>query len=134
MKEYAPSNNYAYQSIDMPVIAGNNTSSLHAQKLIIDAEKFINNNFNKPIDLHSVADFIHLNPTYFSHLFRQVTGYTFKKYLTQLRIEKAIELLSESSLTVTEISKQVGYDDSNYFSRAFKKVTGFPPSHYNKLK
>jgi len=100
------------------------------QKIIHDAEKYINNNYNHPLSLKDVADFVHINPTYFSYLFRQVKGYTFKSYLTQLRIKKAKQLLLNSSLTVSEISQLIGYDDSNYFSRVFKRVTGFPPSLY----
>lgn len=102
------------------------------QKLIYDAEKYILNNYNYPITLKDVSGFIHVNPTYFSYLFRKVKGYTFKNYLTQLRIEKAKQLLLNSSLTVSDISQLIGYDDSNYFSRVFKKVTGFPPSLYRK--
>ncbi|AGL02481.1 PocR ligand-binding domain-containing protein [Desulfoscipio gibsoniae] len=117
--------------INTPVSNGE-ISSPKMQKLVHDAEKFIINNYKHPITLTNVADFIHINPTYFSYLFRQVKGYTFKHYLTQLRIEKAKQLLLNSSLTVSEISQLIGYDDSNYFSRVFKKVTGFPPSLYRK--
>ncbi|WP_066636830.1 PocR ligand-binding domain-containing protein [Desulfolucanica intricata] len=102
-------------------------------ELVSLAEKYIINNYNKPISLQDVANFIYINPTYLSYLFRQVTGYTFKNYLTQLRVEKAKQLLLNSSLTVSEISQRIGYEDSNYFSRVFKKVTGIPPSYFYKL-
>lgn len=103
------------------------------QETIRVAEKFIVENYNKTIKLKDVADLLHVNPNYFSYLFKQVKGYTFKSYITHLRIEKAKQLLINSFLTVNEISRQVGYDDSNYFSRAFKRVTGLPPSFYNRI-
>lgn len=97
---------------------------------IKNGEQFIINNYNKPIGLNDVASFLHINPSYFSYLFKQVTGYTFKNYLTQIRIEKAKDLLLNSSLNINQISQKVGYEDSNYFSRVFKKNTGYPPSSY----
>ncbi len=134
LSEYRQCIEFKQNSLNLPAVANNNVPSLHMQKLISDAEKYITNNYDKPIDLKDVANFIHLNHTYFSYLFRHVTGYTFKNYLTQLRIEKAKQFLLNSSLTVTEIAKLVGYPDNNYFSRIFKKETGCPPSYYYKLK
>lgn len=94
------------------------------------AREFINYRYNQPISLNDVADYLHINPSYFSFIFKKVTGYTFKNYITKLRIEKAKELLLYSTLTIKQISLEIGYKDSNYFNRVFNKMTGISPSHY----
>jgi AraC-like DNA-binding protein len=66
----------------------------------------------------------------FIHKFKDLTGMTPIEYLTQIRINEAKFLLSNSPLNVAEISSIVGYDDPLYFSRVFKKVTGISPKNY----
>lgn len=103
---------------------------LSMQIIIQNAKEYIIKEYNKPVTLTEVAGFAHINSAYFSHVFKLVTGYTFKNYLTRLRIEKAKELLVNSSLAINQISREIGYEDSNYFSRVFKKMTGAPPRAY----
>ena len=54
-------------------------------------------------------------------------------YLTELRIQKACELLDNSDLRIAEIASRVGYDDKLYFSRIFRQHTGLPPTAYRTL-
>lgn len=122
--------NYSINVNFIEYLNGKPTPLSNQHEIIINGKNFIINNYNKPIGLNDVANFLHINPSYFSHLFKQITGCTFKNYLTQLRIEKATDLLLNSSLTINQISRQVGYEDSNYFSRVFKKMTGSPPSFF----
>jgi two-component system response regulator YesN len=63
-------------------------------------------------------------------VFAQETNQTFKDYLTEVRIQKAKELLRTTTLRSTDISYQVGYNDPHYFSSAFKKNTGFSPGEF----
>ncbi|MNP49678.1 HTH-type transcriptional regulator YesS [compost metagenome] len=73
---------------------------------------------------------MHLNAYYFSKIFKQQTGETFIDYLTSLRIGRAKELIVQGGYSQKEICFLVGYNDPNYFSRVFKKVTGFTPTEY----
>ncbi|MCY1251201.1 HTH-type transcriptional activator Btr [compost metagenome] len=66
----------------------------------------------------------------FSRLFKKQTGVSFVEYLTQLRMEKAKELLLRPDEKVYEIALAVGYQDSRYFSQIFRKYTGDTPSEY----
>ncbi len=94
------------------------------------AIRFIETNFDKEVSLSEIANLVHLNSVYFSQLFKRETGHNFTQYLIGHRIEKAKELLHDGNNRVSEISFRVGYEDSNYFSRIFKKVTGLSPYEY----
>ena len=73
-----------------------------------------------------------MSASHFSLVFSQETGQTFKEYLTELRIQKAKELLRSTPERATDIAYQVGYNDPHYFSAAFKKKTGLSPTEYRQ--
>jgi two-component system response regulator YesN len=75
-----------------------------------------------------------VSPSYFSSIFSQEKGITFIEFLTNVRIEKAKELLRSTTLRSSEISQAVGYKDSHYFSYLFKKETGLTPREYRTGK
>jgi len=98
---------------------------------VIDrAKQYIRQHFTEELSLEEAAESVHLNPFYFSKVFKQHVGETFIDYLTGLRIDRAKQLIEEEGLSLKEVSYQVGYKDPNYFSRVFKKVTGVAPSEY----
>ncbi|WP_281279832.1 response regulator transcription factor [Cohnella pontilimi] len=78
------------------------------------------------------AKFVHLNPSYFSKLFKQTTGMTFTDYVTSVRMKEAARLLEHTSLRITEIGERLGFMDTAYFSNTFKKILGHTPSDYRK--
>jgi two-component system response regulator YesN len=80
--------------------------------------------------LEEVAHHIGLSKYYLSKCFKQVTGENFIDFLTEVRMEKAKELLLQKEMTVAEICYAVGFADPNYFSRAFKKYTGISPKGF----
>jgi len=96
------------------------------------ARAYILENYNKEISLDDVSREVDISPYYFSKLFKEETGQNFIEYLTEIRIEKAKELLLQSSLSMKEICAQVGYADPNYFSRTFKKNVGVTPTEYKE--
>jgi len=82
------------------------------------------------ITINKVCDHLHISPTYFSHIFKRDTKTTFINYLTQLRMEAAMELLRTTDKKTFEIAERVGYSEPNYFSYSFKKNFGISPSEY----
>jgi two-component system response regulator YesN len=80
--------------------------------------------------LYSVAQKVYMTPTYLSSLFKLNTGKTFIDQLTDIRINKAKELLKNTHLKNYEVAEKVGYKDSRYFSQIFKKKVGLSPSEY----
>ena len=84
------------------------------------------------ISLNDAAKLVDLNPVYLSVLFKKETGINFKDYVTNVRIDKAKELLRQGE-TISRIAELVGYQDTKYFSRLFAKVVGVNPTQYKKL-
>ncbi len=100
--------------------------------LIGNAKKYIEENYSLQLSYKDVAREIFISPSYFLNLFKQETGYTFVDYLTNVRINKAKELLLSTELNITEIAFEIGFNNSNYFSSLFKKIVGFPAKEYRK--
>lgn len=96
------------------------------------AQLYIEQNYSKDIVLDEVSRYLQISPYYFSKLFKKRTGKNFIEYLTSVRIEKAKELLRNSSKSMKEICMEVGYSDANYFSRTFKKNVGLSPTEYKE--
>lgn len=100
--------------------------------LLRSAARFISNHYTDDISLEMVAENVHVSPYYLSHLFREELGITFIEYLTRTRVENAKRLLTNGRMSVSEVAREVGYDDAGYFSRVFKKLTGITPATYKK--
>src|SRR5690606_22126467 len=84
------------------------------------------------ITLCSVAQKVYMTPTYLSLLFKNNTGKTFIEQLTNIRMDKAKDMLKSTSLRNYEVAEKVGYHDSRYFSQIFKKKVGVSPSEYRE--
>lgn len=94
------------------------------------AGKYIQDNYSKDISLDDVSRVVGISPYYFSKIFKEETGVNFIEYLTNIRIERAKELLATSDMSMKEICSMCGYPDPNYFSRTFKKNVGVTPTEY----
>ena len=93
-------------------------------------KEYLDQNFTSPITLDSLSETVYIIKHYLSHLFKEQTGVSPIKYLTSKRMEKACELLSETELPVSEVSKAVGYENPLYFSQVFKRIYGISPVKY----
>ncbi|MBG9735263.1 AraC family transcriptional regulator [Paenibacillus alvei] len=98
------------------------------------AAAYILDRYDEELSLEEVAEHVHLNPHYFSKVFKQQTGETFIDYVTRLRIDKAKVLILDGQYSLKEVCYMVGYKDPNYFSRVFKKVTGVTPTEYRSTE
>lgn len=97
---------------------------------VLKAIEYINQNYAKPIKLSDVAKSIPLNKSYLSSQFKQEYQMSFKQYLNHYRINQSIHLIKTNSYSMTDIALLVGFENTNYFSTVFKKVTGVTPSNY----
>lgn len=101
-------------------------------KLAVD---FIDHNYmDEEISLNKAAHVANVSANHFSALFSQNMGQTFTEYLTDLRMNKAKELLRCTAMRSSEIAGEVGYKDAHYFSYLFKKTQGMTPSEYRKMR
>ena len=104
-------------------------------ELILQIQNIIKSRYYENITIKDIADEVFLTPTYICLLFKQETGMTINEYLTQTRIEVSKELIADKSNKLTDIAYLVGYADSSYFTKQFKKNTGFTPKEYrNNIK
>jgi AraC-like DNA-binding protein len=106
--------------------------NLELKRVIEKVVVKIQESYMDDISLESCADEVGTNPYSLSKAFKQMVGINFIDYLTQLRIDKAKELLINSDMKINDIAEGVGYRHS-YFNRIFKKQIGVPPSQYRKL-
>jgi two-component system response regulator YesN len=101
------------------------------QSVIVKTREYIDCNFKSAdISLYSTAVHVGISPNYLSTVFAQETGENFIEYLTRVRIEKAKQLLSDTSMKSANIAYETGFSDPHYFSYIFKKNTGFSPREY----
>lgn len=98
--------------------------------IVKKAIQYISHNFSNPITLEIVANEVHLTPAYFSSLFKQSTGSTFREYLNMVRIEESKRLLSNTDYSLLDIAIATGFEDQSYFSKVFKKYTGLTPKQF----
>lgn len=98
--------------------------------LLKSARKYINDNYNKNISLEDISNSISISSSYLSHLFKYNLNCTVNNYLTRVRIEKSIELMSVREFTIQEISKKVGFNNHGHFTKVFKKYIGVTPIRY----
>ena len=94
------------------------------------AVRFFNDNYNRNISVESYAKQHHVSVCWFIKSFTQLTRLTPMQYIISVRIANAKSLLSDTNQSVSQIASAVGYDNSLYFSRIFKKHTGLTPSQY----
>ncbi len=88
--------------------------------------------FNDPIDLFRYAKMCYVSRDRFMHMFKEYTGVSPYHYQLKIRMDRAVEMLTYSSVSINEVAQAVGYKDCSYFCRIFKKITGHSPSFYRK--
>lgn len=98
-------------------------------------KSYIQRHYGNPmLSTKEISEYASLSASYACTIFKNETGQTLNQYLTEYRLNKARELLNDPRNTVSSVSTMVGYNDSNYFSKAFKKYTGISPSAYRERR
>lgn len=102
------------------------------RKVIRDVERIIQNRYKENITIKQLSDEVYMSPSHLQCIFKKETGSTINDYITVVRIEKAKELLKKPDLKIYDVSNLVGYQDTNYFAKVFKKVVGVNPAEYRE--
>lgn len=102
------------------------------QQKIKMAVEYIDQNYNKDLNMAVVSNYISMNYSLFSFSFKQYTGSNFVNYLKDIRIREAKRLLKDTDMKVIEISQSVGYENEKHFMKIFKSSCGVSPSEYRK--
>ncbi|SMF29351.1 transcriptional regulator, AraC family with amidase-like domain [Alteromonadaceae bacterium Bs31] len=106
------------------------THNAHADEDIVQAQVWLQDNFNKEIRLTEVAEHFGMSTRTFNRRFKTATACTPSDYLKNIRLNSAKDLLKTTNLNVSEIMYRVGYQDSAHFTQLFKKKHGVTPSQY----
>ena len=91
---------------------------------------YLNNGYNTDISREKLGLELDYNYNYLCNLFHKYTGISMNQYIQQLRVQRAKHLLQHTGKSIQQIANEVGYTDSFYFSRIFKKITGTAPLHF----
>ena len=126
---------YAKKMISQAIEIRDQNSGNKNRSILRTAVDFIDSHYmEEDISLNTVANVANVSANHFSALFSQNMGQTFTEYLTDLRMNKAKELLRCTAMRSSEIAGEVGYKDAHYFSYLFKKTQGMTPSEYRKMR
>ena len=88
--------------------------------------------YREPCTNKELGEIFSYHPNYLNRLMVAYTGLSLHKYLTRTRIDRAIDLLSTTTMSVGEVGTEVGFPDPSHFSKAFEKTTGYSPSAFRK--
>ena len=109
-----------------------NVRNSDEQTTIKYLKEYVENNYIYDISMQEAAEEMGYSDAYFSKLFKQYFNQNFTAYLTEYRIKKAKELLTDTNNSIKDISRMVGYEDSNYFAKIFKRIVGEIPSKFRE--
>lgn len=131
--KYADELLYLLKSIeaDINIILSANEPAMN-DETINRITQYIFNHYNEQLSLKEIADKFHFNYYYLSSYFSSHISEGFSEYLNKIRVEKALELLKNKNISVSEVSYLVGYSDHSYFCKVFKKFTRTTPSKFRK--
>lgn len=94
------------------------------------AMRYMADHYNEHLELAQVAEFVQLSPSYFSTLFRQVTGNSFREHLSYIRVEESKRLLLSTDYSLADIALSVGFPDQSYYCKVFKRIVGLTPGKF----
>lgn len=103
-----------------------------AEGYIKQAESYIKNNLHKNISVNAAADYIGIDRSYLCRLFNAYKNTSPKQYIDSLKMNRAVQYLKLSNISVTEVALSLGYSDCHAFNKAFKKYYGCSPSTWRK--
>ncbi len=121
---------------ELPLMEGNNpiyteeVSPNRLNVLVAMVKEYICENYMEDISMQDAARAVNYSEAYFCKMFKQQFGQNFTSYLTEYRIEEAKKLLCQPTVSVKAVGTRVGYPDSNYFARVFRRMNGVSPSEY----
>lgn len=128
------SNTSKQEVISEDQMAKDETNVSRFNVLVSLVEEYVRSNYMNDISMQEAARCINYSDTYFCKMFKQQFGQNFTTYLTEFRMNEAKKLLKQPNVSVKEVGARVGYPDSSYFARVFRRIIGISPSEYQLQK
>jgi two-component system response regulator YesN len=101
-------------------------------KIIEGIRQMIEERYDQDLSLEGIAEQVYLTPSYVSYLFKKETGQSLIRYITQVRMDKAVALLRDTNMKIVDICKKLGYRNSNYFIQSFRQHYGVTPAKFRE--
>ena len=98
--------------------------------VVTKVKNFIEKNYSGDISLNKLSDLFHINASYLTRIFKEEERYSINEYIIKVRVENAKKILEQGKVNIQKLAEAVGYEDSTYFFKVFKKVTGMTPREY----
>ena len=115
-------------------INNDTNENLRMNKVTEMIRDYIRANYMQDLSVQIMAEKTNYSEPYFCRMFKQIFGQNFTAYLTEYRVSMAKKMLEQPTVNIKEIGRAVGYEDSNYFAKVFKRVAGQSPTEYrNKV-
>ena len=121
--------NLARKSVKL-VIDGSVGGGEETIHLVRSAERIVRERFSEQIGVAQIADELGVTPNYLSSIFKKYTNITFTKYITDIRMTKALEILKQTGKSVKDTTELLGYSSSRHFARLFREYYSISPSEY----
>ena len=102
-------------------------------KTVYDAMGYIRRHYAEELSVQTMANQFSLSYSYFSRIFKEIIGRSFKEYVNAVRINHAERMLLSGDKSVSEIAAACGYNDAAYFIKVFREIKGVSPKAYKKL-
>jgi AraC-like DNA-binding protein len=99
---------------------------------LLEVFSYVRKNCHEPLTLRQLAPMAHMTPGHFCRFFKATTGHTLTEYLLRLRVDLAMDFLSNSAMSVTDIAYASGFSSHSYFDRVFKRMAGMTPLDYRR--
>ena len=111
-------------------------SELHTRERNVEQEvkKYVKEHLAEDITVTQIAEVLHFNPQYLMRTFKAKSGVSIMEYITQTRLSYAKQILRDTDLPIKSVALMVGYSDYAYFTRVFRKETGYSPSQYRNAR
>ncbi|MFC5703370.1 helix-turn-helix domain-containing protein [Cohnella faecalis] len=127
-------NHIRFQQFMLPILfpPAQDGYARHSRDAVREVISDLDNSFVDPVDIDGLAQRSGIGKRYFNQLFRELTGTSVTEYVTSLRMNSALRLLSRSDANVKDVARTVGYSDEYYFNRRFKMTYGIAPGQYSR--
>lgn len=120
-----------YENIVSKIIIAFKNNDIEAD-IILRIKKIVEREYMRDISLDYIAKQVHLAPAYVSFIFKQETGQSLIKYITDIKMAKARKFLEDNDMKIIQVGKACGYENQSYFNRLFKNYHGVTPKQYRE--
>lgn len=117
-----------YEILDQPDLAEQTRRKERIRRILL----YLEEHFREPVRLGDLAKMEHISETHISHFFRNQLHITFQEYLSRLRVEAAMNMLTTTDLSLTNIAYECGFSDPKYLNQGFQKLLGVSPLQWRK--